>query len=80
MPAPGTLVLLRHSQSILNAQDRVSGRLDPPLTQAGEDTDGWTALTAASKAGFGPLLEITDEDPSMPYGPTRTLPNDANAK
>jgi 2,3-bisphosphoglycerate-dependent phosphoglycerate mutase len=36
MPAPGTLVLLRHGQSPLNAQDRLTGLLDPPLTEAGE--------------------------------------------
>ncbi|MBT2531362.1 2,3-bisphosphoglycerate-dependent phosphoglycerate mutase [Arthrobacter sp. ISL-48] len=37
MPAPGTLVLLRHGQSVLNAQDRFTGLLDPPLTPLGED-------------------------------------------
>ncbi|MCB5292419.1 2,3-bisphosphoglycerate-dependent phosphoglycerate mutase [Arthrobacter sp. SO3] len=36
MPAPGALVLLRHGQSVLNAQNRFTGLLDPPLSAAGE--------------------------------------------
>ena len=46
MPAPGTLLLLRHGQSVLNAQDRFTGLLDPPLTRAGEDeaADGRRAV------------------------------------
>jgi bisphosphoglycerate-dependent phosphoglycerate mutase len=50
MPAPGTLLLLRHGQSVLNAQDRFTGLLDPPLTRAGENeaTEAGALLASVS--------------------------------
>ncbi|HEY8701831.1 MAG TPA: 2,3-diphosphoglycerate-dependent phosphoglycerate mutase, partial [Arthrobacter sp.] len=53
MPAPGTLVLLRHGQSVLNAQDRFTGLLDPPLTEAGED-EAACAATLLASSSFSP--------------------------
>jgi 2,3-bisphosphoglycerate-dependent phosphoglycerate mutase len=53
MPAPGTLFLLRHGQSALNAQDRFTGLLDPPLTRAGEDEAAAAGALLAS-ASFSP--------------------------
>jgi 2,3-bisphosphoglycerate-dependent phosphoglycerate mutase len=48
-----TLVLLRHGQSVLNAQDRFTGLLDPPLTAAGEDEAARAGALLAS-ASFTP--------------------------
>ncbi|WP_024366832.1 2,3-bisphosphoglycerate-dependent phosphoglycerate mutase [Arthrobacter sp. TB 26] len=50
MPAPGTLLLLRHGQSALNAQDRFTGLLDPPLTRAGEEEAARAGALLASEA------------------------------
>ncbi|MFS0717308.1 2,3-diphosphoglycerate-dependent phosphoglycerate mutase [Arthrobacter sp. 1P04PC] len=36
MQAPGKLLVLRHGQSVLNAEDRFTGLLDPPLSAAGK--------------------------------------------
>ena len=58
MPAPGTLVLLRHGQSVLNAQDRFTGLLDPALTAAGED-EAFRAGALLASAGFSPDLVYT---------------------
>lgn len=52
MPAPGTLVLLRHGQSVLNAQDRFTGLLDPPLTEAGTEEAARAAALLASASFF----------------------------
>jgi 2,3-bisphosphoglycerate-dependent phosphoglycerate mutase len=62
MPAPGTLVLLRHGQSVLNGQDRFTGLLDPPLTPLGEDE--------AARAGA--LLVDTSFSPGTIYTSTLT--------
>ncbi|MDN4643904.1 2,3-bisphosphoglycerate-dependent phosphoglycerate mutase [Arthrobacter sp. PsM3] len=53
MPAPGSLVLLRHGQSVLNAQDRFTGLLDPALTLAGQDEAARAGALLAS-ASFSP--------------------------
>ncbi|HAP89230.1 MAG TPA: phosphoglycerate mutase [Arthrobacter bacterium] len=53
MPAPGTLFLLRHGQSVLNAQDRFTGLLDPPLSPIGED-EATRAGALLSSASFSP--------------------------
>lgn len=53
MPAPGTLVLLRHGQSVLNAQDRFTGLLDPPLAPAGKDEAAAAGALLAS-VSFSP--------------------------
>lgn len=53
MPAPGTLFLLRHGQSVLNAQDRFTGLLDPPLSSIGEDEAARAGALLAS-ASFSP--------------------------
>jgi 2,3-bisphosphoglycerate-dependent phosphoglycerate mutase len=53
MPAPGALVLLRHGQSVLNAQDRFTGLLDPTLTPAGEDEAACAGALLASSS-FSP--------------------------
>lgn len=53
MPAPGTLFLLRHGQSVLNAQDRFTGLLDPPLSSTGEDEAARAGALLAS-ASFSP--------------------------
>jgi 2,3-bisphosphoglycerate-dependent phosphoglycerate mutase len=62
MPAPGTLVLLRHGQSVLNAQDRFTGLLDPPLTPLGE----------AEAARAGSLLAASSFSPGTVYTSTLT--------
>lgn len=53
MPGPGTLVLLRHGQSVLNAQDRFAGLLDPPLNPTGND-EAAEAGALLSSASFAP--------------------------
>ena len=53
MPAPGTLVLLRHGQSTLNAQDRFTGLLDPRLSPAGNDEAAFAGALLASSS-FSP--------------------------
>lgn len=58
MPAPGTLILLRHGQSVLNAQDRFTGLLDPALTQAGKD-EAATAAALLAAASFSPDVVLT---------------------
>ncbi|MGO4227453.1 2,3-bisphosphoglycerate-dependent phosphoglycerate mutase [Arthrobacter sp. YAF34] len=52
MPAPGTLLLLRHGQSVLNAQDRFTGLLDPPLTGTGENEAAEAGALLASASSF----------------------------
>lgn len=66
MPAPGTLVLLRHGQSVLNAQDRFTGLLDPPLTEAGKD----------EAAAAGALLASASLSPGAVYTSTLTRSRD----
>jgi 2,3-bisphosphoglycerate-dependent phosphoglycerate mutase len=47
---PGTLVLLRHGESTLNAQGRFTGLLDPSLTAAGRaEAKAAAALIAAAR-------------------------------
>ncbi|MDJ0457959.1 2,3-bisphosphoglycerate-dependent phosphoglycerate mutase [Arthrobacter sp. NQ7] len=58
MPAPGRLLLLRHGQSVLNAQDRFTGLLDPPLTPAGVE-EAARAGTLLASSGFSPDLVFT---------------------
>ncbi|WP_018772503.1 2,3-bisphosphoglycerate-dependent phosphoglycerate mutase [Arthrobacter sp. 131MFCol6.1] len=58
MPAPGTLLLLRHGQSVLNAQDRFTGLLDPPLSATGEDEAARAGALLAS-ASFFPAVVYT---------------------
>lgn len=60
MPDPGTLVLLRHGESTLNAQGRFTGLLNPPLTPGGRAQ----ALKAAA------LLESTGFLPDLIYSST----------
>ncbi|WP_427017366.1 2,3-bisphosphoglycerate-dependent phosphoglycerate mutase [Pseudarthrobacter sp. P1] len=58
MPGSGTLVLLRHGESALNAEGRFTGLLDPPLTCRGrDDADGAAALIA--EAGLAPTRIFT---------------------
>jgi 2,3-bisphosphoglycerate-dependent phosphoglycerate mutase len=66
MPASGTLVLLRHGQSVLNAQDRFTGLLDPPLSAAGKDE--------AARAGA--LLASSSFSPDTVYTSTLTRTRD----
>jgi 2,3-bisphosphoglycerate-dependent phosphoglycerate mutase len=58
MPAPGALILVRHGQSVLNAQDRFTGLLDPPLTEAGRD-EAATAGALLVSASFFPGAVFT---------------------
>lgn len=58
MPAPGTLVLLRHGQSVLNAQDRFTGLLDPALSSIGED-EAACAGALLSSVSFSPDIVYT---------------------
>lgn len=58
MPAPGTLFLLRHGQSVLNAQDRFTGLLDPALSSIGED-EAARAGTMLASASFSPDIVYT---------------------
>lgn len=53
MPVPGTLVLLRHGQSVLNAEDRFTGLLDPRLSPAGKDEAALAGALLASSS-FSP--------------------------
>lgn len=62
MPAPGTLLLLRHGQSVLNAENRFTGLLDPPLSAAGEE----------ESAAAGALLASADFRPDVVYTSTLT--------
>ncbi|GAA5226204.1 2,3-bisphosphoglycerate-dependent phosphoglycerate mutase [Paeniglutamicibacter antarcticus] len=55
MPDHGTLVLLRHGESTLNAQGRFTGLLNPPLTARGRAQSLKAAAVLAS-AGFLPEL------------------------
>jgi 2,3-bisphosphoglycerate-dependent phosphoglycerate mutase len=68
MPAPATLFLLRHGQSVLNAQDRFTGLLDPPLSPIGEDE--------ASRAGA--LLSSASFSPDLVYTSTLTRTRDTS--
>lgn len=58
MPAPGTLVVLRHGQSVLNAQDRFTGLLDPPLSAAGK-VEAASAAALLASALFTPDTVLT---------------------
>jgi len=58
MPTPGSLVLLRHGQSVLNAQDRFTGLLDPPLSSTGENEAARAGAQLAS-ASFSPATVYT---------------------
>lgn len=58
MPAPGTLVVLRHGQSVLNAEDRFTGLLDPPLSAAGRAEAAHAGALLAS-AAFTPARVFT---------------------
>jgi len=53
MPEPGGLILLRHGESVLNAEDRFTGLLDVPLTARGE-AGAATAAAVIADAGFRP--------------------------
>lgn len=55
---PGTLVLLRHGESILNAQGRFTGLLDPPLTHAGR-AEAEAAAGLIGAAGLRPEAVFT---------------------
>ncbi|WP_104173629.1 2,3-diphosphoglycerate-dependent phosphoglycerate mutase [Arthrobacter sp. Y81] len=66
MPAPGPLLLLRHGQSVLNAQDRFTGLLDPALSPIGEDE--------AARAGA--LLASSSFSPDIVYTSTLTRARD----
>ncbi|MBT2548975.1 histidine phosphatase family protein [Arthrobacter sp. ISL-65] len=66
MPAPGTLFLLRHGQSVLNAQDRFADLLDPRLTPKGEDE--------AARAGR--LLSSASCSPDIGHASTLTRTRD----
>ncbi|AOY73852.1 2,3-bisphosphoglycerate-dependent phosphoglycerate mutase (plasmid) [Arthrobacter sp. TES] len=66
MPAPGTLILLRHGQSVLNAQDRFTGLLNPSLSSIGEDE--------AARAGA--LLTSASFSPDTLYTSTLTRTRD----
>jgi 2,3-bisphosphoglycerate-dependent phosphoglycerate mutase len=58
MPAPGALFLLRHGQSVLNAEDRFTGLLDPRLSPAGKDEAALAGALLAS-ASFSPDIVYT---------------------
>lgn len=58
MPAAGNLVLLRHGQSVLNAQDRFTGLLDTPLSAAGK-AEAARAGTSLASAPFSPAVIYT---------------------
>lgn len=55
---PGTLVLLRHGQSALNAAGRFTGLLDPPLTALGR-AEAETAAGLLDAAGLCPDAVFT---------------------
>ncbi|SFF58054.1 phosphoglycerate mutase [Actinacidiphila alni] len=52
-PAPATLILLRHGQSLANAQGRFTGWTDVPLTPRGED-EARTAARLLVRDGLRP--------------------------
>lgn len=58
MSAPGRLLLLRHGQSTLNAENRFTGLLDPPLSAAGEEEAAGAGALLAS-AAFRPDVVFT---------------------
>jgi 2,3-bisphosphoglycerate-dependent phosphoglycerate mutase len=66
MPAPGTLFLLRHGQSVLNAEDRFAVLLDPPLSPVGE--------VEAARAGA--LMASESFSPDTVYTSTLTRARD----
>ena len=66
MPAPGSLILLRHGQSVLNAQDRFTGLLDPPLTAAGK----------GEAEAAGKLMASADFHPDAVYTSTLSRTRD----
>ncbi len=54
MPGTGTLILLRHGQSVFNAEGRFTGLLDPPLTARGRSEAVYAATLIS---GFGLHLD-----------------------
>lgn len=58
MPGSGTLILLRHGESVLNAQGRLTGLLDPRLSSTGLGEAAHASMMIAS-AGLLPEFIFT---------------------
>ena len=57
--AGGTLLLVRHGQSLANAQDRFAGWLDVPLTGRGEEEARWAAELIGEAATFPEVVHTS---------------------